>query len=410
MDRSNRLYPAAVGLAFGFGGSAGTVLIWAAAVWAVFRLVQSKIRLHLSGPIVLFMAAGALYWLSAVVMAAGNPDDHQNLNLVAERLIAFGIILFHGRLAHSRPRHVLSSLQWAGALGALGCGFWAVLETFFLGEARAAGAAGNPGPFATVSAVMFALSLAGIVDPRWNGHRVHRLVFGAAVMASCLAVLASGMRGLVPALLLGPLIFIALHPAERTFLNMRVLLVVLLALSAAWFALGERVNERFGRLAQEITVDGLVANPLTSLGQRVAVWSCALQELPDVWLTGDGRQDAQEFMGDCTTELTGRRIQFTHFHNAGLNALMYGGMLELVAILGLLLAPLAVVLQALRRRDGGAFHRFGAGMVVSLVVIYALNGATNLMFGHDILDSMYIYFMTAALSVLQPPPPQGEAE
>lgn len=403
MDRMNRHYTAAAGLAFGAAGSGGTILVWAALVWAVVRLLQRRIRLAAPPAILWLSLFAVLWWLSAVLMAAGNLDDRANQWLILERLVGAGFILFYARQALSSPKDVLSSLFTAGALGGLASGLWALAETGFLGVDRAEGAPGNQGPFATVAAVMFALSLAGALHSDPSSDNRSKLLHAAGALAAAFAIVASGMRTMMPALILIPVVLLLLHPRRGAIMTRRNLSVGLAAVAFLALVGGSTVATRFATLATDIAASGLNPNPATSLGQRIAIWQCGIDALPGHWLAGDGRADAQKALAACTKALTGTTLRVTHFHNAALNALLYGGVLELIAVAGLLLAPLLVLSGS--GRHSRPETRTGMALTVAMVMIYGLNGAMNLMFGHDILDALYVYFVAAALSVARPDEP-----
>ncbi len=397
IDRVNRLNTVSVGLAFGAGGSAGTVLVWFGMLYAIVRTIQIRTPIARPRPILFLTVAALLYWLSGALMAISNPDDPSNRWMLLERAFAPGILVLYARLVVSPPRATLVSLHVAGAVGAIACAFWAILEVLILEEARAAGAAGNSGPFSTVAAVFFAFSLAGFGDRGGRVPPALRALFALGVLAGAYSVIASGMRTLLPALLLVPAILLVLQPSLWRYINARSVLVALFAAAALALVTADTLVVRIGTLAAEISADGFAPNPATSLGQRMAIWQCGLEAVPDLWLTGDGRADAQTLMGDCTQASTGKRLQFSHYHNAPLTALLYGGLLELVAVLGLLLSPLLVLADV--RKAHSDTMRAGIALTCCLVTIYALNGATNLMLGHDLLDALYVYFIAATLSV-----------
>jgi O-antigen ligase len=92
------------------------------------------------------------------------------------------------------------------------------------------------------------------------------------------------------------------------------------------------------------------------------------------------------------TAATGDMLVYTHFHNFLLDAWVRAGLIGVAALLMLLLVPLLIAVRARRDAVGNA----GLAMMAVLVLTYAVSGMTNIMLGHDILDSLFIYGMITA--------------
>ena len=71
---------------------------------------------------------------------------------------------------------------------------------------------------------------------------------------------------------------------------------------------------------------------------------------------------------------------------------MKGGLINLVATIGILFGPTLIAWRSLSK--GGS--RYGFALMLSISIVYILSGLFGISLGHDILDHFFIYMMAAS--------------
>lgn len=390
LQQLTRAFLTAVFAALGIAGSAMSVLVIGAMIHGAARIALGHLSMPSGRVVVAMTLAGALYYLSGVLMVAFNPGDRGNYLMLVERLGFLCAAPLLAPLAASPRELVRDAIELGCALGAAAIAVWTVYAVS-VGMPRLEGGSGNAGPFATGCALIFAVCLLAALRA---SRPARALIFGAAALAGAAGLLASGMRSLYPMLALAPAIAAIVHPRMRGHLsNWRVVALIVAIMAIAVFALADLVAPRIDALVDDFRAGGLAPAADTSLGQRIAVWHCALGVIGDAPFLGMGRQDAVSFIRACTLTIVDHDLKFTHYHNAAINALMFGGIVELVAVIALLVAPWLAIEDA----RGDEMARYGIVLLAVLTVIYLINGSINLMFGHDIHDLLFM--IVAVLSV-----------
>ncbi len=371
-----------------------TVLVAGAMIVSVVRLLLGRLpRPPVSRALLFVSLSGGLFLGSATLSAVLDPGDADNWFVVVQRV---GFVLFIPLMASLivlDRKTVLDAVEIGCGVGAAAVLAWTVLN-LTAGEPRAMGGSGNPGPFATTCALLFAVCLLAALRATVP---VRVLLFGLAAIGAGLALLASGMRTLYP--FLPGMVFIAvlsLPSARRRLANWRVLGGLAVALVIVGLLSADVVGQRISALQSDLDRHGLAPSADTSLGKRIAIWTCAVRQIPQNPTLGIGHRDAMDHMVSCTEDLVGSPLQFTHYHNAALNALMLGGALELIAVIGLLVAPWLALTQS--RGDDIAAH--GSALLAGTTLIYVANGSLNVMFGHDIHDFLFIFTITVLLHLI----------
>lgn len=393
----NRRYMVVLYVALGIGGSAFSVLAIGAAIFSTAKLAMRRLTITRSPAAFSLAIAGLCYLASGLLMIANNPTDTSNYSIALERLVFLGFLPLFLQISLSHHESLRNSLETGSALGAVAVAVWALaewsvspLETV---NFRAYGAPGNPGPFATSAAILFAVCLLAAFRP----DRTRRSLFVAACACGALAVLMSGMRTLFPVLFLLPVLVALTWPEARRRLINRRSLWVLAAMALVLLAVGGPVaGHRVAHLLDITNATGLSPNADNSLGQRIALWQCAIDAFRQAPVFGLGRGAAMLFMSACTNNLVGVTLDYSHFHNALATAAAFGGLVEISATLALLLVPLHWCWHYRREAD----RRYGVILILSVLVVYGFNGTANLMLGHDIHDALYLHLMSVAFVLL----------
>jgi len=396
-DRLNRIYMVLLYAVLGIGGSAFSVLVIGAAIFSSVKLLARRLHFPRQPEIWSLTIAGLAYYGSGMLMIATNPFDAGNYPFSVERILFLGFLPLFLQIALLDRDRLIEVLEIGAAIGAAGLATWAVWEWWLykggFSDFRVSGAPGNPGPYATACGVLLAVCIIGSL--RNVGTLKGRFLYLGMVL-SAFSLMMSGMRTLYPLLLLLPLICIFLFRGRSKTRNIRftptfaVLAIVVISLG------GLVAFSRLGLLLSMLNESGLNASAANSLGQRIALLTCARDGFLSAPLLGMGRDGAYAFMSQCTEVLVGQPLQFSHFHNAAATALMIGGLPELMATSALLLVPLYWCWR--HRRDPE--RRYGVVLILSILVVYGLNGTSNLMLGHDIHDALFVHLMAVALVLL----------
>ncbi|MBO6639985.1 MAG: O-antigen ligase family protein [Roseitalea sp.] len=396
-DRLNLVYLVLLYGALGLGGSAFSVLVIGAVIFSSVKLVIGRLpdgRQLLIGS---FAIAGVGYYASGLLMIATHPADAGNYPLAVERLLFVGILPLFLQIALLDKDRLIDALEVGAAVGAAGVAGWAAWEwsayTAQFSDFRVSGAPGNPGPYGTSCGILLAICMIGAI----RSTTVHRRVvlFSGAVLSS-FGLMLSGMRTIYPLLLIIPIIgyyyfgynSIAIRSRYRIFL---VVISFLLITLGGFVALS-----RVTLLLSMVGESGLEPSATNSLGQRIALLICAQEGFLTAPLLGMGRDGAYAFMAHCTQNLIGEPLMFSHFHNALATAAVFGGLVEISATVALLLVPLYWCWRYRRNPEA----RYGVVLILSTLSIYGLNGAANLMLGHDIHDALFVHIMTVGFVLL----------
>ena len=87
---------------------------------------------------------------------------------------------------------------------------------------------------------------------------------------------------------------------------------------------------------------------------------------------------------------------YTHLHNEFVNTLVGKGLLGLASLLLLLFGPIALLGKCLKA--GTSYTCASMGILVCSG--YALFGLTNLAFGHGIMNTFYVFFLSITLNLV----------
>ena len=389
-------------------GSVASLCTGAAGLTAFVLVLSGKLPLFQHPAMRLLSAVIIVYVAAGFVSYALHPQDHANLEQALMRCAFLWFLPLASLFASLSARTLLETIETGAAAGAMATLAYVGFELLVLRHGRAWGGAGNPGPFATVLAVQFSLCILALFR---DGER-NRLLFAAGALAAVLCILASGMRTVLPVLLLVPAIELinswrpwrvetrtvsSIQPAGGKRL---IWFVLLLLLAVAAVAASDRVwnlQHEFNQAMQ-----GQLAG--NSLGQRMAIWQFAVERLPENWLAGMGQDTAVADLQTYTASSFDRSLHTTHLHNILLTALFRGGVVDFAATLMFLFAPLVVII---RHR---AFNGEGMRLFVYLWLVYFLMAMTNLAFGHDVLDHHFIAMLAAASAIAYRPLQETDAK
>ena len=367
----------------GLVGSALTVLLVISAFWAVIALLRRVFPYRIARSDMLLLAAVSAHVGVNLLAALAGGVRLSDLPAILPVLLFLSPFLVIPRLraAPFSLDPLFRGAAWSGLLALP----MAVYEVFVLGS-RAEALSGNALPFAMVCSLMATLSLLQLL----SGRRADRWLGVAGFLAGFACVSLSGSRGLLPPLLLGALIFLVLFRRElRPLVTRRGLVMavpLLLVFAVASLPLVERYGEvlAFASSGQMAPKGGESGN-FSSFTDRLHLWRDAAGLMAaDPWL-GHGVQHRKSLIAEIG-------YGFTHFHNGYVTAAVDAGVAGVAALILLLAAP---VITAARAGAGNPQGRARLYAALCLSATYALGGMTNLMFWHDIYDSLFLLLAIA---------------
>lgn len=396
LGRRNRLSNFAFFLLAAAGGSAASVVAILLASWSLISIVLRRFRWRIERsdlPVILSMllffavivGSNTYHGLAAGESAAGIWRG------IGKRLLFVLPLFLVPRMRCSR----LSDTLPPAFMGAAGGGVLLIpisIVSLWIEGGRVAGLAGNPGP----------LSVTGLLTAGWailalsrDAGRGHLLVCLAGAFGGCLAVVLSGMRGAWPALplvLLLPLVarrreiaalWRGAHGSGRVVMLAGGLCILAGVGTLVLPIAGARVDAFFADMSQ------IAANvdSATSLNLRRAMYEAAARAIAARpffgygegahWTAIEPYLDSRSFAG----------FSYSHLHNVVLTVGIDAGLAGIAALCAVIAAPLWTAWRA-RRELGGSRRLAAAGV---LVVAFLVPGLSNIMFFHDILDSVWAF-------------------
>ena len=264
----------------------------------------------------------------------------------------------------------------------------AVIQQYWLGV-RAEGGAGNPIVFATVVCLAVTVCVAGALS---GIERARNPLFYAA-LAGTIAIIYSGSRIVWLALLIAGIAVLLINRQRLRGRNAVRVLLLLAAVGIVIAAFGfQAISGRFDFLRSDWSALGTHGNYDTSLGIRIALWEIGLKAFQDMPVFGHGGGASQLLIKQGFHDQFALDTGYNHFHNGFLTALVQAGILGAVTLAAIFVVAAGMAARVLRS-SGDPVERFGATMIVVVVITYLTAGMTGILVGHDILDSVLMVFL-----------------
>ncbi len=269
----------------------------------------------------------------------------------------------------------------------------ALVQVFMFGASRATAGMANAIPFGDTAALAAGLSMVGFarLSPRM------RLFALAALLCGIGGTFLSQTRGALLALpLIAVVVAVHLWPMIRMRLWQTGLLAVAVAASLFAFAIAVKVPERIDEVRQALESETLARHRDPSTAHRVVLWTYGLDAFLESPLLGYGSQNAVDEVRERAAHDGFDIPPYRHLHNEFISTAVGRGVVGLVALLILLLAPIIIAADA--ARDGR--YRDRLAFAVLLSGGYGIFGLTNLLFSHDqtntVFASCYLVLLVAA--------------
>ena len=387
----NRLFTLAVFSMPPIVGSATSVVWHGGALWCVFEVLSGRRRLSPDTAMRWVALLMLVYVLANVVSFLVNePSLEMAYKLLP--LSTFLLFPFSYSVWTIADREEVAYAALAGAaIASFGGLAFALVQYKFIGM-RAEGGAGNALVFADVICLAGLMCLAGalILETRRS------LILLAAFAAAFGAVMLSGSRsvwGVMIVLTLGQLFIF--RSRVLPLLRGRVLALLGIAIVIAVLTSGLIVN-RFEALWHNMDRLTEGGDYNSSVGLRVAVWSTGGQLFAEEPIFGHGMQNISTLIRERMEQNFGLEVGFTHFHNGFLTILVEGGIVAGLAIIAMFALITVIAVRSLAKA-GDRLERLGGAVLLILAAVYAGGGSVNLIFGHDILDTVFMIFLIIGL-------------
>ncbi|MEZ5872347.1 MAG: O-antigen ligase family protein [Nitratireductor sp.] len=393
LRRANRYVLPALLLGYPVLGSINSLAAVILMLTGLLILVFLRPKQEFSREAILVAGAMAAFFCAEALSAIVNWRGISSLREILENLTFLGFLPFVALI--TRGRHsllaALASFAPIAAMPGFALAGWQVWAM----DIRAQGMAGNAAIFAVSMSVVYAFTLVSVMRrnsflPRFTNF------LGAACAAG--AIILSGTRSLWPVIIVFPLIF-AMLPGGTMLRGARQGLTAGIAVAVVSVAilLAGPGKQRIEEIFTDISAAGN-DQMMTSLGKRIVVWKTAIATIPERPILGFGPDSPQIIMAERSAAHGGTVVAFSHFHNFILTEMVRAGLTGTLCIFAILLAPLI----ALRHAGKDETAALAGRALTSALVAFVMSGSTNILFDHDIMDSLFVVVI-ATLVVLAVP-------
>ncbi|MBX3596992.1 MAG: O-antigen ligase family protein [Rhizobiaceae bacterium] len=372
-------------------GSVVSFLFNGGGLGCLYYALRGKIELAATREVrvlsILFLLFVSANLLAAVVNGSAQSKPAELLALITFALFPFSYAYW----SISRKEEIVASAVWGAAIACVSAFIFALVQIALFPRDRVEGGAGNPLVFATVIVVAICVVCCGIL---LMNTRYRRVLAGAAICGA-MALILSQSRSPMAILAVNLVVLFAVFGRMGRLRRLWVPIVAVLLIAGTVISTGVQVpyvSSRFEQISedwQEITDKGDYSS---SSGIRLAIWEIGIDMWKESPWFGHGRRFAAEEMNRRLLADHGIDKSFTHFHNFVLQALVQSGA---VGLIGLIAMFGYAAFLAIRTISTSMNHeqRFGAALMLVALLTYAGTGMTNIMFGHDILDAVFMVCM-----------------
>ncbi|MGC4026172.1 MAG: O-antigen ligase family protein [Mesorhizobium sp.] len=376
-------------------GSAVSFIFNGAALYSISNVVRGKLNISTIREIEVLTTLFLLYVCTAIFAAVVNgsafSDPSELLGLATFAFFPFA----YASWSVSNRRDVYSALVWGSAVACVTALILAVVQVYGLGFRRAEGGAGNALIFATILIISVSITLLGI----FTGSKKNRLLL--AIAAGCGAVAIGLSKSRAPIVVLGFniifLFFIFCPWRFRTKGWISALIALILIVSLLMLAeQNPLLTRRFGHLFNDWNRIQNYGDYNNSGGIRLAVWEIGFEMWKQAPWFGYGQHAAADRMSEQLSSIYGIRHTFSHFHNFALQTLVQSGLFNFTALMALIVYLFVLAWRATFAREQ-VYRRVGGGILLITLVAYMGTGLTNIMFGHDILDAVFMISVVPAV-------------
>ena len=315
-----------------------------------FLTQRPRPRLSTEDKTIIFTLLAVFLWSVFIVWLHGNSP--KMLDQTSRLLLAIPILLL---LLAVPPR---LPLLWAGVvIGIVLSNGVAVWQIHWLGDLRASGFL-NIIHFGNIGLVFGLFCIAGMLwagtQGRYSGR--WRMAFLIGIMASIYAVMASGSRGSWLAIPPVAVLFLVAFMQKRNLKHAALGIAALAIAVGAAFSIPETgVEARYDLAVSEVNkymTSKYVGRDeaVSSVGARLEVWRTAFINIPQRPLLGWSEKDYHAEIQRLVAEkkIDPYMLEMANTHNNYLEVLVFQGVIGLLALLAMYLAPFWFFCKRLR--------------------------------------------------------------
>ncbi|WP_246707137.1 O-antigen ligase [Mesorhizobium sp. NZP2077] len=375
-------------------------------LWSVLLIAFKKRRFNIDRAMMALTIAIYAYCAANLVASIVNNTLVQD----APRLIPLVTFLFFPVSYSTWSISQKTTLVRIIVLSSLAACFVALLlavaQQYWVGM-RAKGGAGNAIVFAEVLCLAVMVCVAGAL----SGIERHRIALLCAALGGTIAIIYSETRIVWLALPIAGIAVLLINQRMLRGRNAVRLLLLLVAVGVVVAAVGfQTISGRIDFLRADWNALRAQGHYDTSLGFRVALWEIGLKAFREAPLFGHGVGATQFLIRQGFRDQFEMDAGFNHFHNGFLTALVQAGLLGAVTLAAIFVVA-ATNAALVLRNSTDPIERFGATMIVIVVITYLTSGMTGILVGHDILDSVLMVFLVSGTYLAcgrQAPLPQDQ--
>jgi O-antigen ligase len=388
---ANLVYLFGIPASAAVGGSLISFFVGSALIWNIAGLASGRIQVPRDRHLLIYTSV--LFAFFAVRFVSVFLGDDPSFNpLSALKPISFLAFLpMAAALLHAPVRRQLDVFACGAATGAVLGALLALFQVYALDMPRAEGGAGNAGPFALIMAVSGGISLILAA----SRDKADQLLGIAGWLCGIVGALLSGSKGILPALAVNAVIGAAyLWHLKSPLISLKTGAAAALCLVVAGLVASPVINWRIVQFKDDIS--NLEKGRLVrSAGARYVMWQEGLAIVPEALIFGHGYNLRSKAAEPEIIKRTGSGPG-SHLHNSFITDLVGNGIAGLLSHLAVLVAPFWL----LRPFKHEADYLKARAMTVIVVASYVTADLTNLTFGHDIMDSWFVFFVCATMSAL----------
>jgi O-antigen ligase len=376
-----------------FGASISFMVVGAIA-WNCSGILLGKMKWPPSRSLTIYgLILFCYYGIRAISVFTGGHSDYNSFDaLKSFQLLAF--VPMAAALLHAQVKNSMLWVFRGASVGATIAFIVAFIQIYGFGFSRAEAGAGNPGPFSLIMVVSAGLSLLLAS----SNDRVDRRLAFLGWACGVGGVFLSGTKGAVPALIVSSAIaFEYLFRNRFLVFSIRKTIAACVAILIVSGLAVPVIKWRVVQLKDDFTA---MSNGTfnRSTGIRLVMWQEGLKAFVAAPIFGHGYNMRSKIVENAMIERTGRTAG-SHLHNSYITDLAGNGITGLLSRLLVLAVPFFLFGK---RGNPPEVTQLRYVMTI-LISSYIIFDITSLTFGHDILDSYFVFLMAAvaAISVQQ---------
>lgn len=360
-------------------------------LWSVLLIALKRRRFNIDRPMIAMTIAIYAYCTANILASIVNNSIARDVSHLVPLITFLFFPISYSTWSITQKATLVRIIIFSSMAACFGALLLTAIQYYWIGLPRVEGGAGNPIVFATVTCLSVMVCMAGAL----SGIEKSEKLLACAALAGTIAVLYSGSRIIWLAMLIAGIAVLLIHRQKFKGKNALRLLLILGVTGLAIAAFGFQTI--WGRVEflrsdwEALTVHG---DYRTALGFRAAMWQIGLDAFREMPLFGHGVGASPALIKQGFLDQFGITKGFSHFHNGFLNALVEAGILGAVALAAIFVVAAQNAAWVLRT-SSDPLERFGATMIIILVITYLTGGMVGILVGHDILDAMLMVFLVS---------------